>query len=102
MAKKLALPWYDRQDWTRLHQLFVERDCMPPEYDTWKERALRAERRYRKKGYQVVRVPITPQDLQSWCSKSGRAITLNARHEFAWERMAENRRPPHSDQPGAG
>lgn len=102
MARNLALPWYDRQDWTRLHQLFVERDCTPLNYDTWKERALRAERRYRKKGYQVVRVPITPQDLQTWCSKFGRAITLNARHEFAWEKMAETPTAPQNVQSSAG
>ena len=62
MAKNLALPWYHRQDWSRLQQLFVERDCMPPHYDIWKQRALRAERRYLKKGYEVVRVTVTPQD----------------------------------------
>jgi hypothetical protein len=93
MAKNLALPWYNRQDWSRLQQLFVERDCMPPHYDIWKQRALRAERRYLKKGYEVVRVTVTPQDLQAWCSRSGRAIDLNARHEFAWEKMAEVQRP---------
>ncbi|MGE0153218.1 MAG: hypothetical protein AB7R90_11425 [Reyranellaceae bacterium] len=97
MARYLALPWYDRQDWSALHELFVERDSMPFDYDTWKQRALRAERRYRKKGYEVVRVTVTPQDLQAWCRRSGRAINLNARHEFALERMGTLRGAPAND-----
>jgi len=87
MTKNLALPWYDRQDWKSLHRLFVERDCIPENYDVWKQRALRAERRYRKKGYGVVRIAITPNDLQAWCLRAGREIDLNARHEFAVEKL---------------
>lgn len=89
MTKNLALPWYHRQDWTELRELFVERDCIPADYDVWKERALRAERRYRKKGYDVTRVTVTPNDLRAWCCDTGREIDLNARHEFAAAKLGK-------------
>ena len=93
MAKHLALPWYDREHWLTLHKLFVERESMPIGYDLWKQRALRAERRYTKKGYRVVRVRITPEALETWCADIGCAVTLNARHAFAQQSLAARRTP---------
>ena len=90
MAQHLPLPWYHRQDWGALHEMFVERETTPSDYDIWKQRALRAERRYRKKGYAVVRVVVTPEDLRRWCAQAGYAVTLNARHEFARMKMSDN------------
>jgi hypothetical protein len=89
MSRNLALPWYHRQDWSALHALFVEREYLPSNYDLWKQRALRAERRYAKKGYRVIRVTVTPHDLEAWCSSVGKPVSLNARYEFAIERMTQ-------------
>lgn len=93
MAINLPLPWYDREHWPSLHHLFVERDFLPAAYDIWKQRALRAERRYAKKGYEVVRVKITPEALEAWCAANKRPVTLNARHDFAQERLTAMRSP---------
>jgi len=85
---RIALPWYEAEDWPVLHSLFLERDSAPEIYEHWRLRALEAERRYTVDGYDVVRVILRPEPLLDWCQQSGRIIDLKARHDYAQELLA--------------
>jgi len=87
---RIALPWYEAQDWPVLHSLFLERDTVPESYDEWLVRALEAERRYTVDGYEVVRVIIRPEALLDWCQANNRIIDLKARHDYAQELLARS------------
>jgi hypothetical protein len=83
LPPSVALPWYEREDWPILHQMFLERDAVSESYDVWKARAVEAEARYVAQGYDVVRVIVRPESLLEWCSRHRRRIDLRARHDFA-------------------
>lgn len=85
---RIALPWYEAEDWPILHSMFLERDAVPESYEEWLVRALEAERRYTVDGYEVVRVTIRPEALLDWCQANHRIIDLKARHDYAQELLA--------------
>jgi hypothetical protein len=85
---RIALPWYEAEDWPVLHSLFLERDTVSQSYEAWRLRAQAAERRYTVDGYEVVRVIVRPEALLNWCTAHDRIIDLTARHDYAQELLA--------------
>lgn len=87
MAKIVALPWYHRTDWQKLHAAFADRDAISPCYDSWKQRALAREQRWRDDGYRVRRIVVEPDDFIAWCRENRRQPDHASRRAYAEERM---------------
>nr|WP_276081681.1 hypothetical protein [Methylobacterium sp. GC_Met_2] len=55
----------------------------PPEYEMWSVATERVERKVRRSGVEVVRVPIEADVFTAWCERAGLSRDALARARFA-------------------
>jgi hypothetical protein len=84
-ARAIGVPWYVRQDYSRLLAIMEDADVLPPRYDQWLQRAERFERDRLREGQIVVRAIIDPQNFPAWCAARGLNVDAKGRAAFAGE-----------------
>ena len=67
----VALPWYARDDYPALLQLFSDSDLLPATYGGWLERAQIVELQFQKAGFGVAKIRIRPAPWAERFSRSG-------------------------------
>ena len=85
LPRVTALPWYYRQDYPALLELFSDPDKLPATYDAWLERAEGVERQFKRVGFGVARIWIRPIPFEAWCRERNVSPDQAARLTFANE-----------------
>lgn len=94
MSKTVALPWYHRADWPRLHAQFADRDAITDCYDAWKSTAIAREARWQRDGYDVKRVELRPEAFDAWCRRHGRQANYASRRAYVDEMLTHHLASP--------
>lgn len=88
----VGIPWYRREDYPALLQLFVDGHVLPPSYDKWLQLASQLLEQVQKSGCIAVKAHIEPQAFALWYQARGLDIDANARKAFAnWTAAREYR-----------
>ena len=81
----VGIPWYRREDWDGLLELFADADKMHDSYDDWLETAIETEEHLRSAGLTVERIVIDADEFSGWCALRGLALDADARSGYAAE-----------------
>jgi hypothetical protein len=81
----VALPWYARDNYPALLELFSDPERLPATYDAWLQRAEGVERQFKKAGFTVTRIFIRPVAFSVWCKVRNVSPDQRARLTFVNE-----------------
>jgi hypothetical protein len=84
-ARRIGLPWYRREDYSRLREMMSDRHNLAPTYDQWLAAAENNESVGRQAGLEIVRVMIEPEAFARWCAEKGMEPGSAARKGYAAE-----------------
>lgn len=83
-----GIPWYRKEDYVRLKNLFIDGHDLPLTFDEWQQQAQDLFDGLKSKGHIVEKVYIEPDPFTDWCLRRGLDINANARVNFANEFVA--------------
>ncbi len=81
-VRAVGLPWFRKEDYSALRQIFTDRDKM---YDTWEEwlaSAEKSESNAKAQVHTVERVYIDPATFPAWCDANGTTVDSAGRNKF--------------------
>lgn len=81
----VGIPWFRREDWPTLREVFVDADKLHAKWDDWQRAAIDLEYRIKQSGKRVVRAEIRPEPFAAWCAKLGIPVDAAARTRWANE-----------------
>ncbi len=84
-AMAVAIPWYRKEDWERLLEIFEDSDELHGTFEEWRNDAGQLESRFRSEGLVVQRVYIDPETFAGWCRDNGLRVGASAHSRFASE-----------------
>jgi len=79
----VGIPWYRRDQYTRILRIMTDRDRLPAAFDAWEERAKQAEAHIKAAGKPCHRVYIDPDKFSAWCVIRGLNVDAEARMKLA-------------------
>lgn len=88
--KYLGFPWFERKDYNKLLNIFVDSQLMPKTYDEWLTFAKEGIDRLNNDGVNVKIVNIDPATFSDWCKENGLNFDGKARIAFADNYVANN------------
>jgi hypothetical protein len=84
----VGLAWYRAEDWSTLKAMVADGDQFHHDsYASWLAQGEKVERRLRKQGHVVKRIYIEPGVFRAWCLLKGLPMDVNARTQYASERV---------------
>lgn len=102
MAVVVGIPWYRREDWERLMEIFEDADILHDTFEDWRKDAGNTEGSLRRQGQIVVRAYIDPEAFPDWCRAKGVGIDAQARAQFASETASGEHAGQAGDKPKIG
>lgn len=88
----IGISWFELDDYPSIRAVMTDADRLHRTYTEWRLAAEQAERKLRREGHFVVRVPLLAEPFVAWCSERGLNVDANARMRFANEgAMQKNR-----------
>jgi hypothetical protein len=84
-ARKIGLPWYQREDYSRIRTMMSDPHNLAPTYEQWLAAAENNESVGRQAGLDIVRVMIEPDAFARWCAEKGVEPGSAARMDYAKE-----------------
>jgi len=81
-AYTVALPWYEREDFSRLWELAHDHDQMPRDYDVWHAAALQVIHAWLARGRALQIITIKPDEFIAWLQEKGLPNTAATRLKF--------------------
>ncbi len=79
----IGIPWYRREDYDRLKDIFEDGAEFQVSYEDWLNASEDAATALSRRQYKVERVTIDPDAFCDWCRKNGRKMDALARTAFA-------------------
>lgn len=80
------IPWYtDPAAYRAIRERAADPETLPPSYASWVAKTIALEETLLRQGYNVVRVPIQPEQFWRWCARTGRVPDREAREAYARE-----------------
>ena len=81
----VGIPWYRREDYQRLIEIFEDGEAFSNSFDGWLEAAEQFERNAKKNGIVPVRALIDPDEFPVWCRANNLRVDGEGRKRFASE-----------------
>jgi hypothetical protein len=107
--RPIALPWYERSDYTRILEIMEDREFFNESFDQWLSGARQAETELAASGRITVRAHIEPEAFVAWCALHGLKVDDHARDRWGAQAIREaiadqgrNSRLAHADDKGGG
>jgi hypothetical protein len=85
----VALAWYQRQQWARLHTLAADEEKLDDRYDDWLASAEQAIADLRELGIVADKCVLDVEAAAEWCRARKRPFDSAARADYVAERMRE-------------
>jgi hypothetical protein len=82
---RTAIPWYTKETYSRLLEIFEDRDKLPDTYGEWLSAAQALRKHLETSGKVVVAVHIDPYKFTVWCLAQGMKRDADARNAFITE-----------------
>lgn len=84
------MPWYEREDFSRLWELAHDREDMPSDYETWHRNAIAVMNAWLARGRALEIVTIKPAEFLIWLQESGLSNTAETRRRYVESRAARH------------
>lgn len=84
-VRAIGIPWYDREDYSRILSIMEDASLLPRSYDQWLQKAESVERAQKAQGMIAIRAIIDPSAFQAWCRARSLNVDAKARAMFASE-----------------
>ena len=81
-AYTVAMPWYEREDFSELWELAHDRDQMPSDYETWHRNAVTVMNACLARGRALEIVTIKPAEFLAWLQQRGLPNTAEIRRSY--------------------
>ncbi|WP_414473063.1 hypothetical protein [Microvirga sp. M2] len=91
--RKIALPWYNREDYADIRGMVADAHNLAPTYEQWLAAAENNESVGRQSGLEIERILIEPSSFARWCAAEGVAPDSAARMRYVAERQAQTAKP---------
>uniref|UniRef100_A0A9E8CJB0 Uncharacterized protein n=1 Tax=Bosea sp. NBC_00436 TaxID=2969620 RepID=A0A9E8CJB0_9HYPH len=78
----IAMPWYEREDFSQLWELAHDRDEMPSDYETWHRNAVAVMNAWLARGRALEIVTIKPAEFLAWLRETGLPNTADTRRRY--------------------
>jgi hypothetical protein len=79
-----GIPWFRKDDWEALRELFGDdNDPFPETWEAWYASAIAAEAYLNRHGWRIIRVHIQAAEFRDWCRDLDIAPDANARARWA-------------------
>jgi hypothetical protein len=89
-VKVTGIPWYRREDYERLRNMFTDGSKLPATYDDWLAAAQGIHDKLTDEGQVVEKAYIDPGSFPEWCRANGKALDVGGRMAYGNE-CAANR-----------
>jgi hypothetical protein len=81
----VGISWFELDDYPRVKAVMTDAHKLHRTYSEWRLAAEQAERKMRRQGHFVVRVPLLADEFVSWCAARNLNVDAQARMQFANE-----------------
>lgn len=88
----IGITWYELEDFPRIKAVMADANRLHGTYSEWRLAAEQLERKLRREGKFVVRVPLRADEFVAWCQARGLHVDAQARMQFANVGAAEKYR----------
>ncbi len=78
-----GIPWYEREDFPALLELFTDSQNLHDTYDEWLVDAEMVKKKIESQELTVVKARIRPDEFKKWCEEQDMAPDAKARSRFA-------------------
>lgn len=85
LPRALGMVWYALDDYAEVLRVMEDSHLLPRTYTEWRLKAETGEKRRRREGLIVFRVPLDPKTFPEWCRERGLNVDAKARTRFAAE-----------------
>jgi len=82
MQMPIGVPWYRREVYRELRELFEDGDRLPRDYDQWLDSATQGFAQIQAQGGLVLKVYLDPRHFRSWCQERQLKPDFRARQQF--------------------
>jgi len=89
MTRKVALPWYSREDYSKILAMMADPHSFASTYEQWLMAAENNERVAEQAGIEIARVAIEPDAFARWCAVRDRVPDSAARMEYVSQARGE-------------
>jgi len=89
-SRRIGLPWYTREDYSRIREMIIDPHNLAPTYDAWLAAAENNENVGRQAGLQIMRVTLEPDAFARWCREQGLQPDSAARTRYVAEVSAQS------------
>ncbi len=93
MTRRIALPWYSREDYPGILAVVADRRNFAATYDQWLMAAENNELVARQSGLEIDRVMIEPEAFARWCAEKSIAPDSAARRNYVSEQRSSREEP---------
>ncbi|MXQ11432.1 hypothetical protein [Microvirga makkahensis] len=91
--RKIALPWYSREDYPDIRRMMTDRHNLAPTYEQWLAAAENNESVGKQAGLDIERIPIEPSTFARWCAAGGLEPDSTARMRYVAEMQGKTAKP---------
>jgi hypothetical protein len=88
VTRRIALPWYSRENYPGILAVVADRHNFASTYDQWLMAAENNELVARQAGLEIDRVMIEPEAFARWCAEKGAAPDSAARMNYVSEQRS--------------
>lgn len=91
--RKIALPWYRREDYPGIRSMMADRHTLAPTYEQWLAAAENNENVGRQAGLEIERILIDPSAFARWCAAEGAEPDGAARRRYVAQMQEKTAKP---------
>lgn len=91
--RKIALPWYSREDYPDICRMMADRHNLAPTYEQWLAAAENNESVGKQAGLEIERILIEPSSFARWCAAGGLVPDSAARMRYVAEMQEKTAKP---------
>ena len=95
-ATVVGIAWYRAESYPRITALMADGASFPKSYDSWRQKAVRMEREFARRGSLTTRVDVDPAAFEVWCRSRNLPPDSAARGRFVDESVAAESAGPAS------
>lgn len=88
VRRKIALPWYNREDYPNIRSMASDPHNLAPTYEQWFAAAQNNESVARQACLDIARILIEPSSFARWCADHGLEPDSSARMRYVAEKQA--------------
>jgi hypothetical protein len=91
--RKIALPWYKREDYPDIRRMMADRHNLAPTYEQWLSAAENNESVAQQAGLEIERILIESSSFARWCAAEGLEPDSAARMRYVADMQEKTAKP---------